>query len=58
MYWVITIRDTMFGELKGEVKAETRQEAIDICREQYALELDTNMENIEIVKVEKGKRLL
>lgn len=48
----ITIRDDMFGEFTGEFIAYGLEEAEQIAREHYALELDTFQEDIEIVKHE------
>ena len=47
----ITIIDEMFGEFTGEFEAGTFEEACMDAKEFYALEMDTNSEEIEILAV-------
>lgn len=47
----ITIQDTMFGEFTGEFEADTFEEACMDAKEFYALEMDTNPEEIEILAI-------
>ncbi len=47
----ITIVDEIFGEFTGDFIATSQDEAILDAREFYAYEMDTQPEEIEIIKV-------
>lgn len=54
MIYKITIKDTFFKqELTGEFNGETEYDAKKEAKEFYALELDTNPENIIVLSTKK-----
>jgi hypothetical protein len=47
--YIITIQDNFFGEFTGEFEAENLEEACREAKEEYAYELDTTIDEIEIL---------
>jgi hypothetical protein len=49
--YTITIQDDMFGEFTGDFEAEDPNEASRLAQEFYAQEMDTQPEEIQILKI-------
>jgi hypothetical protein len=53
MKYNITIDDGFFGPLTGQFIANSKEEAVKEAKDFYSLELDTDSDHIEILRVEQ-----